>query len=57
MRSIVLKIVSLSNPIKGLPGNADFHPTIETVGFQSAKICKITNAGPDQKASHAQQSD
>jgi hypothetical protein len=24
----------------GIPSNAVFHPTIETVGFQPAKICK-----------------
>jgi hypothetical protein len=39
MCSIIQKIVALSNPIKGLPSNAAFHPTIETVGFQSAKFC------------------
>jgi len=30
------KIVALSNPMKGLPSNAVFHPTIQTVGFQTA---------------------
>jgi hypothetical protein len=24
------------HPQKGMPGNADFHPTIKTVGFQTA---------------------
>ncbi|WP_276308563.1 hypothetical protein [Thermoflavimicrobium daqui] len=36
MYSIIQKIVALSNPKKGLPSNAVFHPTIETVGFQPA---------------------
>ncbi|AWO74010.1 hypothetical protein C1N76_05205 [Geobacillus thermoleovorans] len=30
------KMVARSHPLKGLPSNAVFHPTIETVGFQTA---------------------
>ena len=40
MCSIIQKMVALGNPIKGLPSNAAFHPTIQTVGFQSANFCK-----------------
>jgi hypothetical protein len=35
------KIVALSNPMKGLPSNAVFHPTIQTVGFQTAFSVKL----------------
>src|SRR5690606_15152837 len=28
-------MIALSNPQKGLPSNAAFHPTIQTVGFQT----------------------
>ncbi|MFD1291476.1 hypothetical protein ACFQ5B_17425, partial [Laceyella putida] len=29
------------HPLYGIPSNAVFHPTLETVGFQPAKICKL----------------